>query len=513
MPQSTKSHWLQRPGLPRFGKLEQDLDVDVAVVGAGITGITAAYLLKKAAKTVALLERDQCARGDTAHTTAHLTYVTDTRLSELVRTFGREHAQAAWDAGRAAILQINALVDSETIDCGYATVPGYLHAPWKESAKDEIDRLKEDAALAAELGFDAEYLDSVPVANRPGIRFPNQAKFHPLAYLGALLQRIPGEGSHVFEHSAVTEFESDPLSLKVGDHQVRCKYVVVATHVPLTGNAGFGNATLFQTKLAAYSSYVIGAKLRKGTLPTALFSDTSNPYYYLRFDEHARYDYAVFGGEDHKTGQETDPRACLERLEAMLLSILPEAKIDCRWTGQVIETPDGLPYMGETVEHQFVATGFAGNGMTFGTLGAMMAVDAAIGRKNPWQELFAVSRKATSLSAAADYLKQNIDYPYYYLKDQLASGEKTDLQEIPNGAGKVLKRDGQRVAAYRDNDGKVSLLSPVCTHMGCIVHWNNADSTWDCPCHGSRFRATGEVLAGPAQSPLEPMAADKVLTQ
>jgi len=492
---------MERAGLSRFPKVADDINVDVVVVGGGITGITAALLLKKAGQKVALLERDRCAHVDTGHTTAHLTYMTDTRISELVKTFGKDHAQAAWDAGRAAMQQIQSLVDEDKIDCDYSVVPGYLHAPWKDIPKGEKDRLREDAELAAELGFDATYVESVPLAKRPGIRFANQAKFHPLRYLAGLLPQIPGGGSHVFEHSEVTEFETDPLSVKANDRTIRCKYIVLATHVPLMGNKGLLGATLFQTKLASYSSYAIGAKLPKGTAPEAIFSDTSQPYYYLRFDRLARNDYAILGGEDHKTGQENDADACYVRLEKLLKSILPDADVDSRWTGQVVETPDGLPYIGEAVEHQFVATGFAGNGMTFGTLGGMMAADAALGRKNPWQDLFDVNRK--KLSATWDYLKQNVDYPYYYLKDKLSGAEGTNLRDVKRDEGKILKLDGQRVAAYRDAHGKVTTLSPACTHMGCIVRWNEADSTWDCPCHGSRFQPTGKVLAGPAETPLE----------
>src|SRR5262245_36613772 len=165
------THWAKGARLPKFSPLDRDLKVDVVVIGGGITGITAAYLLKKAGKTVALLERDQFGRGDTSHTTAHLTYVTDTRLSELVASFGKEHAKSAWEAGRAAIDEIARLVEQEQLDCGFARVPGYLHAPLPEVPGKEIDRLREDAELAAELGFEAKYVDSVPVVNRAGVRF------------------------------------------------------------------------------------------------------------------------------------------------------------------------------------------------------------------------------------------------------------------------------------------------------------------------------------------------------
>jgi Rieske Fe-S protein len=188
-------------------------------------------------------------------------------------------------------------------------------------------------------------------------------------------------------------------------------------------------------------------------------------------------------------------------LEKKLLQIIPQAKLDRHWSGQVIETHDGLPYIGETAAHQFAATGFSGNGMTFGTLAAMMACDYVSDRKNPWQELFDVNRK--KLMAGWNYLTENFSFPYYLLRDRLAGPQVTSVDDIPNGSGNVLKFDGKWVACSRDDHGALTSVSAVCTHMGCVVHWNNAESTWDCPCHGSRFQATGEVLAGPAETPLE----------
>ena len=275
-----QSYWLTSAwpsrGFQSYGK---DVTVDVVIIGGGITGITAAYLLKKAGRSVALLERGRCARADTGHTTAHLTYVTDTRLSALAKTFGTAHAQAAWDAGRAAMAQIRALVDEAHIACGYATVPGYLHAPWHQPDTAETHRLQEEAALAADLGFDAQYLASIPFAQRPGIRFANQARVHPRRYLAGLLSRIAGEGSHVYEHTEVTACQDAPLAVQANGHTIRCDYLVIATHVPLMGTTGLVRATLFQTKLASYSSYAIGAHVPKGLVPDALFWDTADPYY------------------------------------------------------------------------------------------------------------------------------------------------------------------------------------------------------------------------------------------
>jgi Rieske Fe-S protein len=185
------------------------------------------------------------------------------------------------------------------------------------------------------------------------------------------------------------------------------------------------------------------------------------------------------------------------------LALLPDVDVTHRWSAQVIETPDGLPYIGEAAAHQYSATGYAGNGMTFGTVAAMIMSDAILGRKNPWAELFAPSRKAIGRSSW-DYLKENIDYPYYLIRDRFAGADARSARSIKRGEGRILEDGGSKVAAYRDRSGKITRLSATCTHMGCIVGWNNAEQSWDCPCHGSRFKPTGQVIAGPAESPLSP---------
>jgi Rieske Fe-S protein len=334
-----------------------------------------------------------------------------------------------------------------------------------------------------------------------GVRFPNQAKFHPLKYLAGLLQRL-GRKCHVFERSEVSEVQEDPLVVKVNGQEVHCGYLVIATHVPLTGIKSVLRAAVFQSKLIPYSTYAVGARAPKNSVPEALFWDTNDPYRYLRVDRHPRHDYLIYGGEDHKTGQERNPKACFERLERALAHLVPNAEPTHRWSGQVIETTDGLPFIGEVTDKQFVATGFAGNGMTFGTLAASMAADAVAGRKNPWKELFSPGRTKL-LAGAWDYIKENLDYPYYLIRDRLAGAEATSLSSLKRGQGKILRLHGERVAAYRDDDGKVTTVSPVCTHLGCHVRWNSAERTWDCPCHGSRFEPSGKVIAGPAEAPLE----------
>lgn len=499
---NTTSYWIDSAKLPKFPPSKGDVTVDVVVIGGGITGITTAYLMKKAGLKVALLERERFAQIDTGHTTAHLTCVTDLRLQEISKTFGDDAARAVWDAGGAAIDQIVNLIRAEDIECDFHWVPGYLHSPLTEAKESNVDELKKEVETAKKLGIKAEYMESTPCFAVPGVKFPHQAIFHPRKYLSALLRAIPGAGSHVFENTAADEVREEPLSVKTEGGVLQCRYLVLATHNPLMGNTGAISAALFQTKLALYTSYALGAKLTPGTIPEAAYWDTSDPYYYLRVERRDGYDYAIFGGEDHKTGQENDTAAVYQRLENKFLSFAPEAQIDHRWSGQVIETNDGLPLIGETAPHQFAATGFGGNGMTFGALGAMMAVDQLLERKNPWQKLFDIHRKKI-LGGTWDYLKENKDYPYYMVRDWLAKSEGKALDELKAGEGKILNLDGKKVAAHRDAKGHVTLCSPVCTHLQCIVGWNNAEQTWDCPCHGSRFKPTGEVISGPAEEPLE----------
>ncbi len=503
---ATLSHW-KKVRIPRFAPLRKSLKVDALVVGGGMTGITAAYLLKKAGRKVALVERDRCAYGNTGNTTAHLTCVTDLRLHQLVKTFGRDHAQAVWDAGLAAIDQIHDIIKTENISCEFTRIPGYVHARLN-SAKDETEDLKRDVKIADELGIQAEYVPSVPVFARPGICFANQAKFHPFMYLAELVTRIPGKGSHVFERTEALEFDAEgddgPVRVTANRHTITCDAVVIATDVPLTGLSDAASAASLQSKLTPYTSYVIGATLPGKVAPEASFWDTSEPYYYLRIDRRRRGQYIVFGGLDHKTGQVEHTDGLFDELETTLHRFLPDAKIDRRWSGQVTESHDGLPLIGETAKRQYVATGFSGNGITFGTLSGMMICDAVKGRKNPWRELFDPQRTQVR-GGMWNYITENLEYPYYMIKDRLLASEGKSLKSLKRGQGKILKLDGDRVAAYRDAQGEVQRLSAVCTHLGCIVHWNEAETSWDCPCHGSRFDVTGKVIAGPAESPLEPI--------
>jgi glycine/D-amino acid oxidase-like deaminating enzyme/nitrite reductase/ring-hydroxylating ferredoxin subunit len=494
--------WLDGPR-PSFPPLEHDLATGVAVVGGGMTGLMTAYYLAREGRSVAILERDRWGHGDTGHTSAHLTMVTDDRLSTLARRFGDSHAQAVWDAGLAAIAELEATVHRHRMECDFARVDGYLHAPTDGGGPDQRRELAEEAELARALGFDAELVDEAPMTGTVGIRFPSQARFHSGAYLAALVSELTAMGVEVYEHSTAQEFSPEPLELTVNGHRVRCSEVVLATHNPLVGVAPMARATILQSKLALYTSYVVAARAPRGLVPDALFWDTDDPYRYLRVQPGDLEDVIVFGGEDHKTGQVSQTGRRHERLERWLVERFPGTSPAARWSGQVIQTPDGLPYIGRTADHQFVATGFNGNGLTLGTLAAMIISDAIIGRANPWTDLFEPDRSVLR-RGLWDYVKENADYPYYLVRDLFAGADGRSLREVSPGEGKVVSYRGKRVAAYRDARGTLEVRSVTCPHLGCQVAWNDAERTWDCPCHGSRFGTDGAVLAGPAEAPLAP---------
>jgi glycine/D-amino acid oxidase-like deaminating enzyme/nitrite reductase/ring-hydroxylating ferredoxin subunit len=488
--------------MPRFPLRELPHHVDVVVVGAGISGLTAAYLLKKAGKKVAVFERERIGAGESGNTSAHLTYVTDVRLTELIKRFGKATAQRVWQAGATAIDVIETHVEELNIDCGFQRVPGFLYAALF-GEKDESESLREESEAANELGFAAKFHRVGPIKGKPAVSYADQAIFHPLAYIAALARAVDGEGSFVCEEAELAEAIDDPLAVIVNGENVACDHLVVATHVPVVGLTGIVQATFFQTKLYPYSSYVIAARIPRSGLMQGLFSDTSDPYYYLRVHDSGSDRYAIFGGGDHKTGQVEDTEACYRHVERALREIVGDAAIERRWSGQVIETNDGMPYIGQTAARQFVATGYAGNGLTFGTLAGVMAHDFVRQRANPWRAIFDPQRKTLTAASLTTMLTENVDYPVHLVLDRLRQDRTSGVDSVPRGGGKVLRAAGEAVAAHRTDAGELITVSAVCTHLGCLVRWNAAERTWDCPCHGSRFTPDGLVLGGPAEDPLE----------
>lgn len=497
LPNNSQSLWLATSESTNFPAQRADLTVDVAIVGAGITGLTAASLLKKAGLSVAVIEAEGVAQGVSGLTTAHITEALDRSCRQLIKDQGEDNARLAAESGRVALSRIAAFVREERIDCDFMRVAGFQYT----EDPDALAELQAERAAGASIGSEMTLTHKVPLPFKVAgaLRFDAQAQFHPRRYLLSLALAIPGNGSHVFERTRVVEVEdSEPCRVVTSGGTVTARHVILATHAPF-------NNVLLQTKVASYRSYVLALRLKAGEEPpVGLFWDTEDPYHYIR--SHASDDgpLLIVGGEDHKTGKDDDTSERFETLLAFAAARFKVASVQYRWSAQVIEPVDGLPFIGreQGSEHVYVATGYSGTGMTFGTLAAMINTDLILDRKNPYQELYDPSRFKAKASIV-DFVKENVDFPVHLVKDRLKSAEATSLAEVARGEGKIVELSGEKTAVYRDEHGLLHAVSPVCTHLGCLVGFNNAEKTWDCPCHGSRFDKDGKVLNGPAETPLE----------
>ncbi len=488
---STHPLWQRSPEPRPFPTLTTDLQVEVAVVGGGITGVTTALLLAQAGKRVALLEARQLGAGVTGHTTAHLTEAIDTRYHELESKFGREGARLVRASKRAAIEKIAELASGT--ECGFQRVNGYLYT----DRENQLGELEAELVAAERAGASVERGEvPLPLPSLAGICFGNQAQFQPRAYLAALADRLAQTNAHVFEGVTMLDFESKGQLRLTTDrgHTVIADAVVLATHAP------FANLTM-QLELAQYRSYVIAG--RTTNPPVGLFWDMADPYHYIRSARVEGESYLIVGGGDHRTGTvpEGGPDAPYQELDALAAQLGVQA--DARWSAQVVEPADGLPFIGkpEAGQELYVAQGFAGNGMTFGTLSAMLLTDALLGRANPFAALYRANRfKATA--ALPSVVSENIETAGHLISGHLLPVSHEPLAALPLGEGRIVKANGEKLAVYRDQDGTLHAVSAICTHQGCQVAFNAMERSWDCPCHGSRFDVEGRVLDGPAKKPL-----------
>lgn len=376
-----------------FPRVHRNVRVDVAIIGGGIMGLTAAYLLKREGLSVAVLEKDQCGCGATGQSTAHVTAVPEARLRPLVDQFGADSTQMIWEAGFSALARIRSIVRDERINCRFGWVPAYLYASPLHNVAAARAEMAEDVDIANALGIDARIVDVVPGINRPGVAFDSQARLHPLSYLQVLASRIPGDGSHLFEGSEVTAVTDGPLTVHVGEYMVRTDYVIVATHWPIGLAMGGGRGIADAIGLSMATTYAVRGMAPHGELPSGLFWDNrAHGYEYLRVDRRGECDEILLGGYDRRMATSEDVSGVYAALEQRAAELAPRVRVSHRWSGPIIETADRLPLIGEVAPSRFVGTGFGGNGMAYGTLAAMMAVDAVHGRRNPWAPMFGLSR-------------------------------------------------------------------------------------------------------------------------
>ena len=502
----TTSVWMETD-LPQFSPLDRDIRVNVCIVGAGIAGMTSAYLLARTGRSVVVIDDGPIAGGETGRTTAHLTAALDDRYYELERLHGKDGARIAAESHSAAIDRIESIASLEEIDCDFERLDGYLFLGG-DSKKEDLEREHRSARRA---GLDTEMVDKipgVPFESGPALRFPRQAQFHPLKYLNGLTRAVLRDGGKIYCGTHAEKIvDGEPAKVTTSDgHVITADAIIVATNTPVN------DWLIIHSKQSAYRTYVIGCRVPKGSIPRGLYWDTPDPYHYIRLQDapDARdSEILIVGGEDHKTGQADDMGerfGCLEEWSRKRFPMIQS--IDYRWSGQVMEPVDYLAYIGRNPgadKHIFVATGDSGNGMTHGTIAGILLTDLVLGLKNPWAALYDPSR--VKLGAAGEYVKENVNVAEQY-KDWLTEGDVQDVSQIAPGEGAVIRRGSKKVAVYKDESGAVHERSAVCTHLYCIVDWNSTEKSWDCPCHGSRFDPYGKVINGPAIAPLHPADPD-----
>src|SRR6184192_1827410 len=492
--------------------LTENLTADICVIGAGIAGVTAAYLAAREHRDVILVDDGPVGGGMTGRTTAHLVNAIDDRYIDIEAFLGEACARLTAESHTAAIDCAERIVREHKIDCDFERVDGYLFLPPGGSVKELIEEL--EAIHRAGLR-DVARVDSVPntkINSDAVLRFPRQAQFHPLKFLKGVAGALIDSGGKIFTGTRVVAVEGgDRVKIQTADgHTITAEAAVVATNCPIN------DRVVIHSKQAPYATYAICLRVTR-EVEHALFWDTALtaederqeigpvPYHYVRFARDGHGDVLMVGGEDHKTGQAVDFEQRFVKLERWARDRFPSVgEITDRWSGQVMEPVDGVAYMGRNPgdKNVYVVTGDSGNGMTHGILAGMLIVDLIAGRENPWAKLYDPSRKTLKPRVLADYLAENANVAAQF-RDYVTPGSVKSVGEIKPGEGAVLRDGLKKIAAYRDENGNLHAFSAICPHLGCVVRWDGCEKTWDCPCHGSRFDALGCVLNGPAISDLE----------
>ncbi|HET9356678.1 MAG TPA: FAD-dependent oxidoreductase [Nitrososphaeraceae archaeon] len=500
--------------------------VDVAIIGGGIAGLTTAYLLSKSGKKVAVIEDGYIGSGETGRTTAHITHALDDRYYNLEQKHGLDGARSAANSHTAAINLIESIVKEENIDCDFERLDGFLFLDPTDT-KESLDKELEATHKA---GINTtEVVEKAPLQSfntGPCIRFPNQAQFQPLKYLRGLYHAIIRNEGQIFTETHAQEINSDSIKT-IDDYTLKARNIVIATNAPI-----IDKTSKIYDKQDAFRTYVIGARIKKGAIPTALYWDTGNqnsenlvaPYHYVRIqkrdNDEDNDDLLIIGGEDHQTGNfssDDDIEKRYSRLESWAKDRFPIVAIEYRWSGQVMEPQDSIAFIGhnpgDNRNNIYIATGDSGNGITHGTIAGILLTDLILGKSNPWTALYDPSRKPRKVPGAkseeveetqfqeaekpTDQDEQENDK-----RSSSKSEEKmTTLENLKEKQGIVLEEE--KIAAYKDPKGQLHTYSAVCTHLGCTVTWNNSEKSFDCPCHGSRFSSSGTVINGPANTGLE----------
>ncbi|HEO8418825.1 FAD-dependent oxidoreductase [Niallia sp. FSL W8-0635] len=498
LPPNAESYWTDTIHLPEYPCLEDDMQVDVVIVGGGITGITSAYLLVNAGLKVALIEANKLLNGTTGHTTAKITAQHDLIYDELIRYAGKDMARLYYEANTDALKFIHETVNKHQIDCDFTHQDAYVYSTTEEYAR----KLEKEAEAYEELLIEGKLINKLPfdLEIYNALVMKNQAQFHPLKYLAHLTKIITEKEGYIFENTTAVNIETGehPAVLTREGSRITAKYVLACSHFPFYEGAG-----LYSTRMHADRSYIIAAKVKKD-YPGGMYISADEPKRSLRYATINGEEMILISGESHKTGQGGETLKHYEALETFGQQVFGIENITYRWSAQDLTTLDKIPYIGEITSGQkniLIATGYRKWGMTNGTAAALLFRDIILGNKNKYQKLYSPFRFNLNPSLK-NFFMQNANVVSHLIKGKLEIPQN-DINNLSHDEGAVIDINGHRKGAYRDKEGTLHIVDTTCTHMGCEVAWNDGERSWDCPCHGSRFSYTGEVLEGPAEKPLQ----------
>ncbi len=472
--------------------------LDAVVVGAGITGMSTGMALALAGKSCLVLEAHTAGFGTTGGTTAHINTFFDLSYDRMISKFGKADAMLVAQAGSEAAERIRRWSARYAPQANWQSRTAYLLAKDQKQA----DQLESMVHGAQEVGLDADLTSGVPPYFDPvkAARIGGQASFHPGRYLMGLVAAFRAAGGLLVEGCRMmgVEAKEELLEVRTDRGTVRARNLVYATHVPPGVN-------VLHFRNAPYRSYALAAKLRPGTPPLgALVYDLDDPYHYYREEEVDGQRFLIAGGEDHKTAEGNEP-AHMRALEAHVRGLFPVQEVSHQWSSQWFEATDGLPYIGHLPmadKRIWVATGYGGNGMTFGTLASIVLTDLIVKGSSPYGEVLRPGRVSV-VAGFANFVKEAADVVRQLVSAPFPKEKLHELADLANGEGRVVQFDGRQVGLYRDGQGRLHGVSPACSHIKCSLAWNGAERSWDCPCHGSRFGVDGNVLTAPARKPLQ----------
>ncbi|TKK64328.1 FAD-dependent oxidoreductase [Ilyomonas limi] len=471
---------------------------DVIIAGGGITGITTALLLQKSGKNCLLLESNTLGFGTTGGTTAHLNTLLDTPYNTIAKDFGEKNAQLVAKAAQDALNLISNNISTYNIKCEYQTQAAYLFSQNSQQDK-ELDEMFRATAHA---GVQVSYVNEIPIpiSFTKAFKAEGQGKFHPIEYLFALAKQFEEAGGTVLQHCRVTNWHDDEnVTVETTLGKVEGRKLIFATHIP-------PGVSVLHLRCAPYRSYAIAVELNDENYPDHLTYDLYNPYHYYRTQEVMGKKYFIAGGEDHKTGHVENTEACFLKLEAYVRKYFNVKEMAFKWSSQYYEPADGLPYIGHMPGSQkgniYAATGFSGNGMTWSHVAALVLCDMLTGVPSPYEELFSPGR-IKPVAGFTAFVKENVDVAKEFVKGFFTRDKIESLSDLAHGEGKVANYEGEKIALYKDENGQLHAVSPVCRHLKCHVAWNIAEQSWDCPCHGARYNYNGKVITGPASTNLE----------